>query len=1069
MQAFGSYGKKTEISFLTPVQNLFLITGDTGAGKTTIFDAIVFALYGEASSGTNKKDGVELQSQFVDYKLEPFVELSFSEKEGGEDAIYTVRRIPRHVRLKTRGSGTLEVRETVSLLLPDGTEYSQNAKETDQKLQEIVGLTKSQFMQVAMIAQGEFMDLLRAKSDDKKLIFRKLFNTELYQDIVDELGRRRKEKLSEVSEIRVMCQTEVSHIQVPAAYGPGAELEAVKKRFVRAERFSITDMEDILSRLEELCGFLKDHRKAAEAEHFRQSQLRDAARDEYAGAENLLKFFEQQESALRELEDLKEQEGSFREKDLLARRITDAHDIASVFARVLDVKKHMAMTRQSLLEQTERLPGLSALLEERQKEEETARREQEEAAAAFARVSERAGKALDVLDRIEKAEQDILQKEAEEKKAGIALQKAQETMESVERKEALLREEAESLKDTDKELALFVVKEQKGSSLLAELSEVKAREKEVSAQKKKAEKAAADYTAARDAYNQKRTEYLDIQNAFLDAQAGFLARTLLKDGEPCPVCGSRNHPHPCALAEEHRELTREMVENLSSEAAALQKVQEKKAGLSGSAADLLAEKTANYVRAVQTVVSKISQVFEDGNMPEAPDTLAAGISLKTLSDAEAALTDYLAFLKTQGTLLRKRAARYAEVSGDLKETGTLIEVQKKTLENARTVLSEKTAALFGSRSFLASLNTSRDFETRQAAQSAIRDAQNQKNQKNDIYQAAGRQTQKARAAKENAETLIRRYQQELPALSEELAVRQAAYEEIMEEKDLSEAEWNETVRRYEKKAAAVLGNEVRQFEQKKAAASARMTSAKNAIQDREKPVMELLEKKRKEAEEAFLASGEKLEYYKELARADEKVLSSLAPKLDLRREVLEEQKKIEDLYDILAGRKTGSRMDIETFVQRYYLERILASANRRFQEMSAGQFELRMFDMDKAGEGKNRGLDLMVYSVVTGKEREVRTLSGGESFMAALSLALGMADQIQESSAAVNLDMMFIDEGFGSLDEHARNQAVRVLQRMAGGRKLIGIISHVTELKQEIEDQLIVTKDEAGSHVRWKN
>ena len=235
-------------------------------------------------------------------------------------------------------------------------------------------------------------------------------------------------------------------------------------------------------------------------------------------------------------------------------------------------------------------------------------REQEEAAAAFARVSERAGKALDVLDRIEKAEQDILQKEAEEKKAGKALQKAQETMESVERKEALLREEAESLKDTDKELALFVVKEQNGSSLLAELSEVKAREKEVSAQKKKAEKAAADYTAARDAYNQKRTEYLDIQNAFLDAQAGFLARTLLRDGEPCPVCGSRNHPHPCALAEEHRELTREMVENLSSEAAALQKDQEKKAGLSGSAADLLAEKTANYVRAAQTVVSKISTV-----------------------------------------------------------------------------------------------------------------------------------------------------------------------------------------------------------------------------------------------------------------------------------------------------------------------------------------------------------------------------------------------------------------------------------------------------------------------------
>ena len=178
--------------------------------------------------------------------------------------------------------------------------------------------------------------------------------------------------------------------------------------------------------------------------------------------------------------------------------------------------------------------------------------------------------------------------------------------------------------------------------------------------------------------------------------------------------------------------------------------------------------------------------------------------------------------------------------------------------------------------------------------------------------------------------------------------------------------------------------------------------------------------------------------------------------------------RIDGLASRLAGKVTGSRMDIETFVQRYYLERILSAANLRFRDMSAGQFELRMYDLDRAGEGRNRGLDLMVYSAVTGKEREVRTLSGGESFMAALSLALGMADQIMESSAAVNLDMMFIDEGFGSLDEHSREQAVRVLTRMAGGSRLVGIISHVSELKQQLDDQLLVWKDESGSHVKWQ-
>ena len=170
MQAFGSYGKQTVIDFEAADQNLFLITGDTGAGKSTIFDAIVFALYGEASSGANKKDGTELQSQFAGYDVQPFVELTFLEGTGEARQEYTVRRVPRHFRPLKRGKGTREESETVSLIMPDGTEYPQ--KETDKKLEEIVGLTKSQFMQVAMIAQGEFMELLRAKSDDKKVIFR---------------------------------------------------------------------------------------------------------------------------------------------------------------------------------------------------------------------------------------------------------------------------------------------------------------------------------------------------------------------------------------------------------------------------------------------------------------------------------------------------------------------------------------------------------------------------------------------------------------------------------------------------------------------------------------------------------------------------------------------------------------------------------------------------------------------------------------------------------------------------------------------------------------------------------
>ena len=290
----------------------------------------------------------------------------------------------------------------------------------------------------------------------------------------------------------------------------------------------------------------------------------------------------------------------------------------------------------------------------------------------------------------------------------------------------------------------------------------------------------------------------------------------------------------------------------------------------------------------------------------------------------------------------------------------------------------------------------------------------------------------------------------------------------MAEKDLAESEWKLLAGKYDRKTPQKLQNTVDHYNRKKAAAESLRNTARAAIGDQQRPVLQKLEEAGKTAEQIMNRTRAVLEEVKEYETADRSVRDALVPAMEERKLRMEEYRRLNDLYSLLAGRVTGSRMDIETYVQRYYLERILHAANRRFQEMSAGQFILRMYDIEKAGEGKNRGLDLMVYSTVTGKEREIRTLSGGESFMAALSLALGMADQIQESAASVHLDMMFIDEGFGSLDDHSREKAVRVLQNMAEGSKMIGIISHVTELKQEIEDQLIVSKDEEGSHVRWQ-
>ena len=294
------------------------------------------------------------------------------------------------------------------------------------------------------------------------------------------------------------------------------------------------------------------------------------------------------------------------------------------------------------------------------------------------------------------------------------------------------------------------------------------------------------------------------------------------------------------------------------------------------------------------------------------------------------------------------------------------------------------------------------------------------------------------------------------------------YQQTMAEKSLDETQWQALTANYDAGEPDRLQKKVNDFDQKKNTAETQCTTAQSAIAGREKPDMAKLEATSAAAESALKEVSDALEAAKHLHSDNAKVLKDLHNGREPLAEACKAANTAQHLSDVMAGTESGNRMNLETFVQRNYMEKILCDANRRFRDMSNGQFELKLIPVEDAGEGKNKGLDLEVYSIVTGKTRSVNTLSGGESFMAALSLALGMADQIQAATAAIHLDVMFIDEGFGSLSDNARNEAVNILKEMAGKQRQIGIISHVSELKDEIENQLIVKKDDRGSHISWR-
>ncbi len=1067
MQAFASYGNETTIDLTRPDQNLFLITGDTGSGKTTIFDAIVFALYGEASSGNNRKDGEELQSQYAQTSVQPYTELEFSEQSAEETLVYTIRRVPRHKRPLMKGSGIKSEKETVSLIMPDGTEYSPNARETDAKIQEIVGLNKDQFMQVAMIAQGEFMELLRAKSDDRKVVFRKLFNTGFYEEIVEELGRRKREKMVDLGRIRTVFQTIAGHVLVPEDYAQAAQMKETKKRILAEERLSTTDIEDLLSQLQEVCAVLAEETGQARAVFKAAEAERDKKRDEYKGAEELIKFFLQLDQAQKTLDACIAEEPETRTRTEMIGKIRTAYDLKNVHQRYADSRAVTKNTAENLKIQQERLPLLEQDRKETAEAEEKTARVREAASREYTRIQEKADKTKKAFEALEGAVRERKEKEQILNSALKAEETANTALADLENKEQAWRRGVEERKDADKELELWKRKSSDADAVEKQISTLGRAEKEMEAAGKEITKTSARYEAARDAYGKANADYLLKQNQFLDAQAGFLAAHL-EEGVPCPVCGSVHHPAPCSLAEEHRELTREVLDRLSGQVERLRKEQEAASEAAGSAVKVYEERKGYCDTQAGQLFEQMNRLLED--LPEYAAELASVKDHMESAAARGLLQKRKNELQEEGEHVNGRARELHQLRANLEG----IDQKKEDLRNRAQAMARKSVdaktALAGVEASLLQLRVEavRDYPSVEEADRALREAKKLFEEAHGHHLEARRKAQEAGTREDNAKTLIRRYSSELPAQKDQEEERRQAYEAMLGEKDFSETEWKLITGRYEKEEADRLQASIDDYGKKKAAAEGLKLSSQEAIGGRSRPVLEDLKEQMLRAEEQREAARISFESRRDHLRADQAALDELAPKMEERRKEQAEYSRIEGMYNRLAGKVSGARMDIETFVQRYYLERILRAANRRFTDMSAGQFELRMYDAEKAGEGRNHGLDLMVYSTVTGKEREVRTLSGGESFMAALSLALGMADQIQENSASVNLDVMFIDEGFGSLDEHSRDQAVRVLKQMAGGSRLIGIISHVTELKQELEDQLIVSKDEEGSHVKWQ-
>lgn len=1058
MQAFGSYGEKTEIDFQKG-GDFFLISGDTGSGKSTIFDAMMFALYGEVSTNGSGKEN-ELLSQFVDVRNDkPLVSLVFTAHQHGQEETYKITRTPRHIRpAKRTGAKQQEEGETAELLMPDGSQYPGKLSDTNRKIEEIVGLTADQFRKVVMIAQGEFMDFLRADSKAKTALLRDLLKTDYYYQLSERLKMLAKEKNNAAKTQRAKLSLIAANAETKGLPEEDAQaLEAAKGTVITAKELQPEQVDALAEVLSGVCARLQLQQRELAKQQTAAQNDRDECMKRIEAAKPLMERFKELESAEKTLQECAAQADEIEKKRGLIGKIRDAWAIEPKYQRMKDARDALTNAQTELAAKQQELPQLKQTAADAKARHQQMEKAQQDATALCSEVTTKVKKVLETFDALDEAKKALRQVEEADTKAKADAKSAKKALDDFKNQEDAWRKQEAELQGTEAAYEVCKQQNQQYRDLNQALKDLHGSQKDVQEKARQAAAAKDAYASAKQKYQREQKAYEDYRLAFLNAQAGLLARELVS-GKPCPVCGALEHPAPCQLTQENQQLNREELDRRSTAAGDAAKAQEEKAKESESAQVKLTERQKAAEEAEKKLVQNAKNIRE--NVPMA-----------TAADVEAMLQAWLPELQSASKSVQAKVEALNDVRKNLDGAKEKREQLEKAAaaaqETAKSTAVKKAEAEKTWKLHQEELSSSA-YRTREDAVAQRTQAQEAKQKAETAASQAAEKECQAQKAETECRARIQQLNEEMPQKQANAEEFNQQYQQTMAEKSLDEAQWQQLTADYDAEEPDRLQKEVSDFDQRKSKAEGQCATAQNAIAGKEKPNIEQLNAASTAAESALKEVSDALKAAENLHSGNAKVLKDLRDGREPLANACKEANTAQHLSDVMAGTESGNRMNLETFVQRSYMEKILCDANRRFRDMSNGQFELKLINVEDAGEGRNKGLDLEVYSIVTGKTRSVNTLSGGESFMAALSLALGMADQIQAATAAIHLDVMFIDEGFGSLSDNARNEAVNILKEMAGKQRQIGIISHVSELKDEIENQLIVKKDDRGSHISWR-
>ena len=920
LSAFGPYASKIELDLSKLGENgVYLITGDTGAGKTTIFDAITFALFGKPSGDI--RDVKTLRSEYAKEEIETYVELDFVY----HDEEYHIYRRPEYTYTHVQKNGEVKQRSKATdayLILPNGERIVKPTEVTKQ-VEQLLGMKRDQFRQIAMIAQGSFLEILNADTKERGKLFEKVFMTSKYSVLMDRLNQMAKESYLALNDAKLRLQQIISDVRVP---------DILQEQYAQTlETFAMDDIQPVYDLLDEIIASSKESTEKLQKQKAQiQNQLQKSRKEEIEKTKQLQDLL-----SLEKL--LKEKPAKEEKVNLYAERVKN--DGEKYHIQIDALKKEQVQIEHELPEY-ESLTKLSTKLAEIRKQ-----------------IS-------------------IISKDLETK-TNFKKQLDEDI--------ALKQKEAHTLTDSELSLNKVILKEEeieKKISAFHHASMIQSNyQNAVNALKEKTQ--LLQESTDRKVILQK--QYDDAQISYFANQAGLLALRLTK-GEPCPVCGSLEHPRPASHS--NKLVTEEEINQYK-----------KKVDQAEKEYQITSKACADASLKMNTLQNELELV------------------LKSVTEETVSFEDVQLFIDEHTVQLKKEEKEISTCIKQLQQQSKHYqELQKMIpqLQQKLTAISEEV-----SQNQITQTKLSVEYEQLQKQ----------------VQEITAKLKYSSETEAKNRISMITKqileYQQQINRLENEskLAMDELVY--VSAQIDMLKGKVSSSIDEIpnQQKQLKILQTEIENLQ----------------VQ-----------------QEEILKCIHNTEMYESDAQDTKKKIVSESDAYQIK---LSRYSSLKELADVAMGngRSSKEKITLQEYVQIAYLDRMIHKANERYLSMSNQQYQL----VRSAGTKDKRSheaLDLDVIDFSNGSIRPVSSLSGGESFIASLALALGMSDEIQSQAGGIQIDTMFIDEGFGTLDQDSLNNAIQTLTNLSGENRLVGIISHVKELKERIHKGIIVTKDLHGSH-----